>query len=173
MKWEIDWLLKMQDGDGGVFNRVAGASLTTAPARPAATRNRGDSAKTTWATADAAASLAHAARVYSRFDNAFPGYDDRLRAAARGLVLPRKPWRDDPLRRNRWRFKTCGHAGRQQRKRRSPLRVYAAAELFKTTGDQGFKAYVDRWSPDIAATAENGMHPSRTESRLTHSITWR
>ncbi len=38
-------------------------------------------------------------------------------------------------------------------------RVYAAAELFKTFGEPGFKAYVDRWAPDIAATAENGMHP--------------
>ena len=45
-------------------------------------------------------------------------------------------------------------------------RVYAAAELFKTTGDQGFKAYVDRWAPDIAATGENGMHPFKDRKQV-------
>ena len=38
-------------------------------------------------------------------------------------------------------------------------RVYAAAELFTTFGAPAFKAYVDRWAPDITTTADNGVHP--------------
>ena len=38
-------------------------------------------------------------------------------------------------------------------------RVYAAAEMFKTLGDPAYKAFVDRWAPDIPATSENGLHP--------------
>ena len=41
VKWELDWLLKMQDDDGGFFNRVAGRSFDNGQARPAAIRSRG------------------------------------------------------------------------------------------------------------------------------------
>ncbi len=85
VKWELDWLLKMQDTDGGVFNRVAGRSFDNGPDPPNTDRQpRFYSAKTTWATATAAASFAQATRVYVRYDRTFPGYSDRLRGAARG-----------------------------------------------------------------------------------------
>ena len=136
MKWELDWLLKMQDADGGFFNRVAGRSYNNGTGTPAAAIRspRFYTAKTTWATADALASLAHAARVYSHFDKAFPGYSDRLRVAvAAGLVVSRCSPRDGSLRRHRRRFEAgVGHGRRQQCD--SPhrrARVYAAAELFK------------------------------------------
>ena len=34
IKWELDWLLKMQDKDGGVYNRVAGRSFNSGPDPP-------------------------------------------------------------------------------------------------------------------------------------------
>ncbi len=73
LKWELDWLLKMQDNDGGVFNRVAGRSFDNGPDPPQTdTQPRFYSAKTTWATATAAASFAHAARVFKRYDQIVP-----------------------------------------------------------------------------------------------------
>ena len=95
-KWELDWLLKMQDADGGFFNRVAGRSYDNGSGPPSGdTQPRFYTAKTTWATADAAASLAHAARVYGHFDSTFPGYAGRLREAAPGLGLHRGASHDE------------------------------------------------------------------------------
>ena len=121
VKWELDWLLKMQDADGGFFNRVAGRSYDNGSGPPSGdTQPRFYTAKTTWATADAAASLAHAARVYARFEKAFPGYSERLaRRRAAGLGVSRGSSRDGSRRRHRRRFQAGGHAGRQQR--RTPI----------------------------------------------------
>ncbi len=91
VKWELDWLLKMQDSDGGVFNRVAGRSFDNGPDPPSSdTQPRFYTAKTTWATATAAASFAHAARVYKDFDRVFRVIPTRLREAAHG---PGRTWR--------------------------------------------------------------------------------
>ena len=51
------------------------------------------------------------------------------------------------------------------------MRVYAAAELYKTVGKADYKAYVDRWAPDVEATADNGMHPLKGTRRSIRSIT--
>ena len=91
VKWELDWLLKMQDTDGGVFNRVAGRSHDNGPDSPNSdTQPRFYTAKTTWATATAAASYAHAAAGLRSLRSHLP----RLRRSpsrclASGLGLPR------------------------------------------------------------------------------------
>ena len=164
LKWELDWLLRMQDDDGGVFNRVAGRSFDNGPDPPQAdTQPRFYSAKTTWATATAAASFAHAARVYERHSTnrspATPSPNCRP-PRARRLGLPEAHPTIDPRRRLRRREETGGD-GRPAAIRTvtGASRVYAAAELFKTFGEDEFKAYVDRWAPDVEATADNGMHP--------------
>ncbi len=161
VKWELDWLLKMQDTDGGFFNRVAGRSFDNGSGPPSGdTQARFYTAKTTWATADAAAGLAHAARVYSRFDATFPGYTGRLREAARraweyleahGQMDPSDGTDGD----SKLAATPAGSNASGDRR----ARVFAAAELFKTFAAPEFKAYVDRWAPDITATADNGMHP--------------
>jgi hypothetical protein len=161
VKWELDWLLKMQDDDGGVFNRVAGRSFDNGPDPPGSdTQPRFYTAKTTWATAIASAGLAHAARVYDRYDRAFPGYAARLLAAARRAweyleahpeMTPADGTDGDAT------VAATPAASNKNADRRS--RVHAAAQLFKALGEPAFKAYVDRWAPDVAATAENGLHP--------------
>jgi hypothetical protein len=173
VKWELDWLLKMQDKDGGFFNRVAGRSFDNGPEPPASDKQpRFYTAKTTWATAIAAASLAHAARVYDRFDGNFPGYAERLRAAARRAweYLHAHPQIDPQSGNDGDTTLAATPAGSNPgADRRS--RVYAAAELFKTLGEPAFKDYVDRSATDIAATAENGLHPlsgSRQVDPLNH-----
>ena len=161
VKWELNWLLKMQDADGGFFNRVAGRSFDNGTGPPSGdTQPRFYTAKTTWATADAAASLAHAARVYSRFEKAFPGYAERLRQAARHAweYLEAHP-EMDPSDGTDGDSKLAATAAGSNASGDRRDRVYAAAELFKTVAAPGFKAYVDRWALDIAATADNGIHP--------------
>ena len=167
-KWELDWLLKMQDGDGGVFNRVAGRSYDNGSGPPCGdTQPRFYTAKTTWATADAAASLAHAARVYGHFDSTFPGYAGRLREAARRAWAYLETHSEmDPSDGTDGDSKLAATPAGSNANADRRARVYAAAELFKTFGAPGFKAYVDRWAPDIAATAENGMHPFKDSKQV-------
>jgi hypothetical protein len=168
VKWELDWLQKMQDTDGGVFNRVGGRSYDNGPPPPSSdTQPRFYTAKTTWATAVAAASFAHAARIYDRFDRAFPGFAARLRDAARlaWTYLEAHPEMSPADGSDGERTLAATAAGSNQSADRR-ARVYAAAELFKTCGEAPFRQYVDRWAPDIAATAENGLHPFQGAKHL-------
>ena len=161
LKWELDWLKKMQDKDGGVFNRVAGRSFDNGPDPPQTdTQPRFYSAKTTWATATAAASFAHAARIFERYDKSFPGYRAQLRTAAE------RAW--DYLRAHLTITPADGSDGEKNLASTAAgsnpngdrrLRVYAAAELYKTFGKDEYKAYVDRWAQDVEATSDNGLHP--------------
>lgn len=161
VKWELDWLLKMRDTDGGFFNRVAGRSHDTGAGPPSVdTQPRYYTAKTTWATADAVASLAHAVRVYSQFDKTFPGFTGRLRdAALSGWSYLEAHPRMDPADGSDGDSKLAATpaGGNPNSDRRA--RVFAAAELFKTLGEKRHKEYVDRYAPDIATTADNGLHP--------------
>jgi hypothetical protein len=161
VKWELDWLLKMQDKGGGVFNRVAGRSFDNGPDPPGSDiQPRFYTAKTTWATATAAASFAHAARVYDRFEGAFPGYAGRLREAARlaWTYLEAHPEMDPSTGTDGDSTLAATSAGSNANADRRS-RIFAAAELFKTFGAPEYKAYVDRVAPDFAATSDNGMHP--------------
>jgi hypothetical protein len=161
VKWELDWLLKMQDSDGGVFNRVAGRSYDNGPDDPSHDKQpRFYTAKTTWATAIAAASFGHAARVYSRFENVFPGYASRLKdAAGRAWAFLEAHPRMEPADGSDGDKTLAATPAGSNPGADHRSRVYAAAELFKTLGKPEFKAFVDRWAPDVAATAENGLHP--------------
>jgi endoglucanase len=161
VKWELDWLLKMQDSDGGVFNRVAGRSYDNGPDPPGSdTQPRFYTTETTWATATAAASFAHASRVYSGFDRGFPGYSVRLHTAARlaWAYLKAHPSMSPADGSDGDTTLAATAAGSNPSADRR-TRIYAAAELYKTAGEDEFKAYVDRWAPDVVATSESGLHP--------------
>jgi endoglucanase len=161
IKWELDWLFKMQDTDGGVFNRVAGRSFNSGPDPPESDKQpRLYSAKTTWATATAAATFAHAARVYDGFDRVFAGYSARLRQAAQRAwayleAHPELSPADGSDGDNTLAATPAGSNANGDRR----SRVYAAAELYKTLGEKRYQAYVDRWAADVDATADNGQHP--------------
>jgi hypothetical protein len=163
----------MQDSDGGFFNRVTGRSHNYGPDPPPSdTQPRFYTAKTTWATADAAASLAHAARVYDKFDRVFPGYAARLRdAGSKAWAYLEAHSQIDPPDGTDGDSKLASTAAGSNPNADRRARVYAAAELFKLSGEPKFKAYVDRWATDISATAENGLHPfqgSRQIDPLNH-----
>ncbi len=163
VKWELDWMLKMQDPDGGVHNRD-GVKTYNMPPGPwsADPQPRFYTAKTTWATSIAAASFAHAARTFAPFGKVYPGYSEKLKAAALGgwKYLEAHEAMDPSDGQDGEKLAAApGEANANSDKRD---RIYAAAELFRTTGEKAFSDYVARWAPDIAATNENGMHPFKS-----------
>lgn len=138
IKWELDWVLKMQDSDGGFYERVYPNNAPATPDADAQTRYIEDlldgstpNTKPTRATAVAAAYLAHAARVYQPFDATYA--QQLLQAAedawdyleAHPNCYPATWW-------------TCTNSTWNTE---AQNRLWAAAELFHTTGDQVYNSY--------------------------------
>ena len=83
-KWNLDWMLSMQDpNDGGVYHKLttAGFSGFVMPAEDLS--NRYVVQKSTAATADFAAVMAVAYRVFQSLEAQFPGYADSCLTAAK------------------------------------------------------------------------------------------
>ncbi|THH34539.1 glycoside hydrolase family 9 protein [Neolewinella litorea] len=130
IKYELDWLLTMQDDDGGLFHKLTTLKFAGMVMPEAATKTRFAVGKSTTATFDFAAAAAQAARVYRNYD---PAYADRLLAAAR------RAWA--------WSTANTGaffvnpedvSTGEYGDGNADDERAWAAAELFATTGEQEF-----------------------------------
>jgi hypothetical protein len=67
VKWELDWLAKMQDTDGGVFLKLGAVDYHTPSPLSLNDHPRYYAPKASSSTIAAAAVFAHAARVYARF----------------------------------------------------------------------------------------------------------
>lgn len=164
LKYELDWLLKMQDDDGGVFNRngdktySAGSGPWSSDIQP-----RFYTSKTTWATATATATFAHASRIFAGESKAFPDYAEKLKAAAlKGWAyLEKHPKMDPASGEDGGKLAAAGAGSNENGDRRE--RLYAAAELWRTTGDAKFKTIFEAGAKPtqekIDATSENNLHP--------------
>lgn len=164
IKWELDWMLKMQDPDGGVHNRNGDRSYATQPGPWSAdTQARFYTAKTTWATAVSAASFARAAREFAPFEKTYAGYPAKMKLAAvhAWQYLEKHPTMDPANGQDGEKLAAAPGESNANADRRD--RIYAAAELFKTTHEASFGDYVAKWAPDIEATNENGMHPFKAK----------
>ena len=134
-RWELDFVLKLQDPlTGGVFHK-----LTTLDFPPLDTMPEEDTAALYFSpvsaasTASFAAALAMAARIYRPFD---ADYADRcLEAAVRAWdwlrAHPQEPGFRNP---------TDVTTGEYGDKVDADERYWAAAELYRTTGDAGYLA---------------------------------
>ncbi|MCL2260347.1 MAG: glycoside hydrolase family 9 protein [Fibromonadales bacterium] len=71
VRWNLDWMLTMQDTDGGVFHKLTTARFCGHIMPDADTAKRYVVMKTTPATLDFAAVMAQAARIYKPFDAKF------------------------------------------------------------------------------------------------------
>ncbi len=130
LKYELDWMLTMQDDDGGLFHKLTTLAFAGMVMPEAATAQRYIVGKSTTATYDFAAATAQAARVYRDYD---PAYADHLLAAARlawrwGQANPAAFFRNPP-------DVSTGEYGDRNA---DDERAWAAAELFATTGEQAF-----------------------------------
>lgn len=154
-RWNLEWMLQMQDDDGGVWHKQ------TSEYFPGFIKPESDTLsskvigtgsapyKSTCATADLAAVAAIAARVYAPFDKTFA---DRNLAAARKAwqwteQYPNVTFRNPP-------GISTGEYGDGQC---ADERLWAAAELWRSTGESAYSKYfLDNYAdyvPMLASTA--------------------
>jgi endoglucanase len=152
IKWNLDWMLAMQDDDGGVFPKQTSEHFSgfVTPEKDSLVSYvigvGHEPYKSSCATADFAAAMAIAARAFRPFDRA---YADRALAAAR------KAWawvelHPDVVFRNPPGVSTGVYGDANC----SDERLWAAAELARTTGDAPYENYF------LAHYAE--FHPAAT-----------
>ena len=152
VRWNLQWMLQMQDKDGGVWHKQTSdrfcafvmPELDTMPSQVIGTGE--PPYKSTCATADFAAVIAIAARCYRPFDAAFA---ERCLLAARqayrwAAAHPDIRFRNPPA-------VTTGEYGDPQC---NDELLWAAAELFRTTKDEEFeRAFLASLQPLVPALA--------------------
>jgi endoglucanase len=139
VRWNLEWMLKMQDEDGGAWHKQTSEHFSefVMPEDDHLTSEvigTGHAPyKSTCATADLAAVAAIAARAYQPFDAKF---------AARNLDAAKKAWlwtekNPNVLFKNPLGVSTGEYADNDC----SDERLWAAAELWRTTGDAAYNDY--------------------------------
>lgn len=159
IKWELDWLLRMQLSDGSVLNKVAVTSYNNGSGPAMDTQPRYYTQATTWATGTFCGLAAHAARVFTVCEGTYPGYAARLREAAEKAwqYLQANPTmvpssgKDMPS-----SMAAAGGDGDAAMDKR--LRIFSAAELFRTTGAAAYHDYFKANYKDSSAS-DGGQHP--------------
>jgi len=139
VRWNLEWMLKMQDDDGGVWHKQTSAQF------PGFVMPEEDHLvslvigtgiapyKSTCATADLAAVAAIAARVYEPYDKDFAAKN--LRAARRAWAwtehYPNVTFRNPPgISTGEYGDANCGDE-----------QLWAAAELWRTSGEPRYNRY--------------------------------
>ena len=131
VKWELDWLLTTQHGDGGVSHKVTALDFegTVMPERDGATRYF--TPVGTAATGDFVAVMAQAARIYEPYDPAAAAeYLEAARLGYAFLATATGPVVPD----TQGTFNTGGYGQSTD----ASNRLWAAAELWETTGEAPF-----------------------------------
>jgi endoglucanase len=138
-RWNLEWMLKMQDGDGGVWHKQTSANFSgfispDADTLPSEVIGTGSLPyKSTCATADLAAVAAIAARAYKPYDAKFA--ERALQAAKRAWTwaesYPNVTFKNPPgVSTGEYADANCGDE-----------RVWAAAELWRTTGEAQYHSF--------------------------------
>lgn len=151
-RWNLEWMLKMQDDDGGVWHKqtsehFADFVMPEDDHLPSEVIGTGQEPyKSTCATADLAAVAAIAARVYAPFDQKFASQN--LEAAHKAWTwtekYPNVTFKNPPgIGTGEYGDSSC-----------SDERLWAAAELWRTTGDKTYNDYVVKQYPDFRSTLE-------------------
>jgi len=146
-RWNLEWMLKMQDEDGGVWHKqtsehFSGFVMPEDDHLPSKVIGTGQEPyKSTCATADLAAVAAIAARVYQPFDAKF---------AARNLDAARKAWLWAEKFPNVTFKNPAGvNTGEYGDNYCGDERLWAAAELWRTTGEAAYNDYFVKHYPDF------------------------
>ncbi len=151
-RWNLEWMLKMQDEDGGVWHKQTsehfpGFVMPEDDQLPSEVIGTGQAPfKSTCATADLAAVAAIAARVYKPFDPKF---------AARNLEAARQAWLWTQKYPNvTFRNPQGVSTGEYGDSYCGDERLWAAAELWRTTGEAAFNDYFVKQYPDFRPSLE-------------------
>lgn len=159
VKWNLDWMLTMQDTDGGVWHKLTTANfpgfiMPAEDKQPSYIVGTGVAPfKNTTATADFAAVCAIASRLYRPYDKTY---------ADRCLTAARRAWKwavANPnvlYQRNPEGISTGGYGDNNP----SDELLWAAAELFRTTGEREFNDYFlanyAKWNPLVDDKSPQG-----------------
>ena len=141
-KYELDWLLKMQRDDGGVYHKVTCRNFPGEIMPEAETEELIIMPVTTTATADLAGVMAMAARVYADIDKEYS--DKCLEAAKRAAGYIDKTDIDTVGYKNPSDIST----GEYEDVCDIDERFWGYAELYKTTGDKAFEESLKNVLPD-------------------------
>lgn len=167
-RWNLAWMLKMQDTDGGVWHKQTSAAFSgfvmpQDDAAPSEVIGTGAAPfKSTCATADLAAVAAIAARVYKPFDGDFAtqALDAARRAYVWAQANPNVVFKNP----------TGVSTGEYGDSDCSDERLWAAAELYRTTGE---KPYGDYFLANYAALLPTlDSPPAESWSQLAPMALW-
>ncbi len=159
-RWNIDWMLTMQDSDGGVWHKQTSAHFCgfIPPEKdtlPSLVIGVGSAPfKTSCATADFAAVTAIAARVFAKYDQTY---------SAQCLAAARRAWQwlathKNVVFHNPPRI-TTGEYGDENC---SDEELWAAAELARTTKERAFDAYFQEHYKDFLSAIADDEPPNTT-----------
>ena len=150
IRWNLSWMLKMQDDDGGVWHKqtsehFSGFVMPQDDKLPSVVIGTGSAPfKSTCATADLAAVAAIAARVYKPYDPAFAAKN--LKAA--GMAWTWANQHPDVTFKNPAGINT----GEYGDDKCGDEILWAAAELWRTTGDEVYNKYFLAHAPEYLGT---------------------
>lgn len=138
-RYEINWLLKMQNQNGGIYFKLTPEQFEGFVMPSQATAMRFIYQLSTTATGDFAAMLARASRLYKQYDSTF---SNQCLAAAENawLFLSNQPTILPP---GGFQNPAGTVTGQYGDGNDSDERLWAAAELFETTGESEYKDYFD------------------------------
>lgn len=146
LRWKLQWMLKMQRPDGGVYHKIGGHVWPGGvlpeddPMTP-----RYVYGVSTSATAKFAATLAYAARIYEPLDRAFS--EEMQRAAEKAWeFIVNAPFHTDPMGQDN------NGSGQYGDKSTRDDQFWAAVELFITTGKTNYQEYA---IANIPSSCEN------------------
>ena len=146
VKWEMDWVLRMQLPDGSVAGRVAENGCDKEGQDPAGlTTQRVWTEPSTWSTSTAIVDWAHGARIY-RTQPGLANYADTLLTAAKSSwtwLLAHPTMYPATGVDNGGNAVSCGSQAPGDTSTDRWTRVWAAAELWKATGDTTYKNYFE------------------------------
>lgn len=134
LKWELDWMLTMQDpADGGVFNKTSSMVFSRFYMPDHDLNDRYVIGKSTTSALNFASSMAMAARLYAPFEAQFPGFAKQALEAAKTAYAWAKA---NP----NVAYENPGnvHTGAYSDKRLTDEVQMAAAELLITTRDKQY-----------------------------------
>jgi endoglucanase len=150
-RWNLEWMLKMQDEDGGVWHKQTSEHfpgfMPEDDQLPSEVIGTGQQPhKSTCATADLAAVAAIAARVYLPFDAKF---------AAQNLEAACKAWLwTEKFPKVTFRNSSGVNTGEYGDGSCTDERLWAAAELWRTTHDKTYNEYFVNHYPDYRLTLD-------------------
>jgi endoglucanase len=148
IKWELDWLLKMQypDGSGRISHKLSAKSFWGFILPEFDTQTRYFTPWSSAATADFVAMMAQASRIYNQYDPAFAA--TCLDAAKKSYTFLKNNPDDHPA-------DLRGFATGEYQTKDQDDRIWAAAEMWETTGDALYLADFEKRAGAMVNTIQS------------------